>query len=61
MEFFAAKVRVKLLQSKQRRPFQKKMNFSFFMDAAAYWACRAAGYALFNMAEDAALIGLMFC
>ena len=39
----------------------KKMNFSSLMDAAAYWACRAAGYALLNLGEDAALIALMFC
>jgi hypothetical protein len=37
------------------------MNFDFFIDTAAYWAFRVAGYALLNLGEDAALVALMFC
>ena len=37
------------------------MNFYSFIDSAAYWAFRVAGYALLNLGEDAALIALMFC
>jgi hypothetical protein len=37
------------------------MNFTFFIDKAAYWTLRVAGYALLNLGEDAALVALMFC
>ena len=37
------------------------MNSYFFIDTAAYWAFRLAGYALLNLGEDAALIAFMFC
>lgn len=37
------------------------MNPIFYLDTAAYWIFRAAGYALLNLGEDAALIALMFC
>jgi len=37
------------------------MNSIFYLDAAAYWIYRVAGYALLNLGEDAALIALMFC
>lgn len=39
----------------------ERMNPVFFLDAAVYWAFRAAGFALLNLGEDAALIALMFC
>lgn len=37
------------------------MNPIPFLDTAAYWVFRMAGYALLNLGEDAALIALMFC
>ena len=37
------------------------MNSILFLDTAAYWVFRVAGYALLNLGEDAALIALMFC
>jgi len=37
------------------------MNPDFIFNTATYWIFRAAGYALLNLGEDAALIALMFC
>jgi hypothetical protein len=37
------------------------MNPICIIDTAAYWLFRAAGFALRNLGEDAALIALMFC
>jgi hypothetical protein len=37
------------------------MRIDEFMEQITYWAYRLAGYALMNLADDAAYLAMVFC